>query len=162
MDWFVFYTKARWEKKVSDYLIRFGYEPFLPLVTEVHQWSDRKKKVVVPLFRSYIFVNSTEDKIPDILKIPGISWAIKVEGKPAVLSGQDKEKLDRVLQTGYTLEEHLGEEVTIGDKVEIIEGPLSGLNAEVLKSDKNSVLVRINSIDKNIRLFVPPELIKKN
>ncbi len=116
----------------------------------------------MPLFRSYIFVQSSEAKIPDILKVPGISWSIRVEGKPAILSQKDKEKLDRVLQTGYTVEEHVGEAVTIGDKVEIIEGPLTGLNAEVLKSDRSSVLVRIQSIDKNIRLLIPPELLKKN
>ena len=54
--WLVFYTKSRQEKKVRDILLRRGFEVFLPLQKVMRQWSDRKKKVEVPLFNAYIFV----------------------------------------------------------------------------------------------------------
>jgi transcriptional antiterminator RfaH len=59
-NWFVFYTKSRQEKKVNDLLLRHGFEPYLPLQKVLRQWSDRKKKVEVPLFNSYIFVRVEE------------------------------------------------------------------------------------------------------
>jgi transcriptional antiterminator RfaH len=54
--WFVFYTKSRQEKKVNELLLKKKFEPFLPMQQVMRQWSDRKKKVTVPLFNSYIFV----------------------------------------------------------------------------------------------------------
>ena len=57
--WFAVYVKSRCEKKVSQQLDDMGIESFLPLITRIKQWSDRKKKVEEPLFRSYIFVNIT-------------------------------------------------------------------------------------------------------
>lgn len=69
-QWFVFYTKSRQEKKVRDLLLKSGYEVFLPMHKVMRQWSDRKKKVEVPLFNSYIFVNDLEHNISNILKTP--------------------------------------------------------------------------------------------
>ena len=57
MNWYVVYTKPKWEKKVAERLNEIGVVTYCPLVTKTSQWSDRKKKISVPLFNSYIFVN---------------------------------------------------------------------------------------------------------
>ena len=57
MPWYVLYTKPRQEKKVTDSLNAIGVEAYCPLVTVIKQWSDRKKKVQIPLINSYVFVN---------------------------------------------------------------------------------------------------------
>ena len=51
--WFAIYVKSRNEKKVFKTLDDIGIESFLPLITRMKQWSDRRKKVEEPLFRSY-------------------------------------------------------------------------------------------------------------
>ncbi|MGH2644138.1 MAG: transcription termination/antitermination NusG family protein, partial [Chitinophagaceae bacterium] len=53
MPWYALYTKSRNEKKVAERLVQKDIEIFFPLQEEVHQWSDRRKKVKVPVFRSY-------------------------------------------------------------------------------------------------------------
>ena len=53
--WFAIYVKSRNEKKVSKTLNDIGIESFLPLITKIKQWSDRRKKVDEPLFNSYLF-----------------------------------------------------------------------------------------------------------
>ena len=58
--WFAIYVKSRCEKKVNEQLEDIGVESFLPLITRVKQWSDRKKKVEEPLFRSYLFVHISD------------------------------------------------------------------------------------------------------
>ena len=52
MNWYVVYTKPKWEKKVAERLDAIGIITYCPLITKVSQWSDRKKKVEVPLFNS--------------------------------------------------------------------------------------------------------------
>ena len=54
--WFAIQTKPRHEKKVALELESKGVTVFLPLLTTVHQWSDRRREVQVPLFTNYVFV----------------------------------------------------------------------------------------------------------
>src|SRR5690349_12724362 len=87
--WLVFYTKSRHEKKVKELLEKNGMEVFLPMQRQLRQWSDRKKKVEVLLFNSYIFVFETESKIPEILAVPGVAWNIRYNNKPAQLHAKE-------------------------------------------------------------------------
>jgi transcriptional antiterminator NusG len=57
--WYALHTRARHEKAVESRLRDQGMQTFVPTVTEVHRWSDRKKKVEVPLFSCYVFIRSS-------------------------------------------------------------------------------------------------------
>jgi hypothetical protein len=48
MRWYALHTRARHEKAIERRLRDQGMETFVPTTTEVHRWSDRKKKVEVP------------------------------------------------------------------------------------------------------------------
>ncbi|MDX1426779.1 MAG: transcription termination/antitermination NusG family protein [Salegentibacter mishustinae] len=50
MSWYVLYTKPRTEKRVAESLEQMGVEVYCPLITEIKQWKDRKKKLKTPLF----------------------------------------------------------------------------------------------------------------
>ncbi len=157
-NWFVFYTKSRQEKKVRDLLTRRGYEVFLPLQKVMRQWSDRKKKVEVPLFNSYIFVHDTVDRVPDILQTPGIAWNIRHNDRPAILHPKDMDIIQRFLSSGLFVESMPVEKFNQGDQVEIIDGLLKGFRGTVnrtsegdkfsvsLESIGHSLLVTLDSI----------------
>ena len=53
--WYVIKTMSRAEKKTAERLYSMGFTTYLPLQTTIKQWSDRKKWVHFPLFRSYVF-----------------------------------------------------------------------------------------------------------
>ena len=80
--WFAIYVKSRNEKKVFKQLEDMGIESFLPLITRVKQWSDRKKKVEEPLFRSYIFVKISLKDYYTVLNIPGVVKFVCFEKNP--------------------------------------------------------------------------------
>ena len=80
--WFAIYVKSRSEKKVFKLLEDIGIESFLPLITRVKQWSDRKKKVEEPLFRSYLFVNITLSDYYKVLNTAGVVKFITFEKQP--------------------------------------------------------------------------------
>ena len=54
--WFAVQTRARHEKVVAQRLSDKGVGTFLPLIKQVHRWSDRQKTVELPLFGCYVFV----------------------------------------------------------------------------------------------------------
>ena len=61
--WYALQTRVHRERVVEQRLQERGVPTFLPTVTEVRRWSDRKKKVEFPLFTSYLFVKLTPSKI---------------------------------------------------------------------------------------------------
>lgn len=160
--WLVFYTKSRWEKKVEKYLRQFGFEPYLPLHKVVRQWSDRKKKVETPLFNSYIFVYDYEHRIPDMLKVPGISWIIRHNGKPAVLRGSELEMIKRFISSGLFLETTSVADLEPGDRVKVIDGPLRGAIGHFSGPySQEKFYVVLATIDQALRVSIDKKLLEK-
>jgi transcription antitermination factor NusG len=159
--WFVFYTKSRQEKKVNDLLTRRGYEVFLPLQKVMRQWSDRKKKVEVPLFNSYIFVSVFAHQIQEVLQVPGIAWNIRHDGKPAVLHPKEHKIINRFLETGLLLET-MPIDLDKGDRVVVMDGPLKGIEGAVLRhASGNKFGVQLEALGQTILADLDPGLLKK-
>jgi len=162
-EWYVFYTKSRQEKKVQELLTRDGYEVFLPTQKVMRQWSDRKKKVEVPLFNSYIFVRDFDHKIAEILKTPGVAWNIRHNGKPAILRQEEFELIQRFISTGYFLEttgqiEHF----EVGQRAKIIDGPLMGLTGVLTGRDKSQRFnILLEGIQQVIQVQLPATLLAR-
>lgn len=132
--WLVFYTKSRHEERVREYLDRRGFEVFLPMQEVIRQWSDRKKKVTVPLFRSYIFVNEDESQVERILQTPGIAWNVRHNEKPAILQERERDLIQRFLSTGLYIETESIPEINNGELVRVIDGALKGVEGRVVQS----------------------------
>lgn len=141
--------------KVSGYLQRRGYEVFLPVQKILRQWSDRKKRVTTPLFRSYIFVHDTESRIQDILQVPGIAWNVRYNNKPAVLREREIETIKRFLATGLLVETSMDPKFQAGDDAEVVDGPLKGVRGKIIDSpdgDKFSVTLEVLGNSMIVRL----------
>ena len=98
MPWFAIYTKPKNEKKVVEGLEKIGVEVYCPMITQVKQWSDRKKKVEMPLINSYVFVNIDEHQREDVFKVSGIVRYLFWLGKPAVVRAIEIEALKKSLE----------------------------------------------------------------
>ena len=72
LRWYAIYTKSRNEKKVALNLQEKGIEVYLPLLKTLKQWSDRKKWVEEPLFRSYLFVRILDKNYLEVLQTDGV------------------------------------------------------------------------------------------
>jgi transcriptional antiterminator RfaH len=146
MKWFVLYTRSRWEKKVEKNLLELGVDTYCPTITEERQWSDRKKKVTSPLFKSYVFVKIDEARRDMVFEIPGVVKYLYWLGQPAVV----KEKEIELIKTW--LEDEMVEEINIthlspGDKVQIANGSFKGKEAIVSKVGKKRMKLVLKSLD---------------
>ncbi len=159
--WFVFYTKSRHEKKVAQFLTKRGFEVFLPMQKVLRQWSDRKKKVEVPLFNSYIFVKTQEHRVGDVLQVPGIAWAIRHNNKPAVLHPKEYDLILRFLETGLTIDSMPAGEMAEGDWVTVLDGPLKGAVGQVTSKNPTRFTVHLEAIGQVMRVDIDPRLLKR-
>jgi len=159
--WLAFYTKSRHEKKVRDLLNRRGFDVFLPMQKVLRQWSDRKKKVEVPLFNSYIFVNIPYHKTDEVLHVPGVAWAIRHNGKPAELHPAEYETIIRFINTGLLIETLPAEDIGIGEQVEVMDGPLKGLVGQVEGKGSGKFIVVLQALGRAMRVEVNPLVVRK-
>ena len=152
--WFIFYCNSRAEKKAHQILTEENYNVYLPLITEIHQWSDRKKKVQVPMFRGYIFVNCLLNQIHRIIQINHIVAPVKIGDEFAVLRLKDIELLRKIEEHGI---QATAEQIRIqkGDSVGIKSGPLKGYNGICIQElGQNYVFIAIEAIDHYIKIKV--------
>ena len=154
-NWYALYVKSRTEKKVASELSYQGIEHYLPLQKVLKQWSDRKKWVEEPLFRSYIFVNITAADYYNVLKVVGAVKYITFEGIAVAIPNQQIEAIR------YYLNEKDPEKIEDlhwekGQKVEVITGNLTGLVGDLVEvKGKHKVIVEIEAVGSAILLQIP-------
>lgn len=160
ISWYALYTRPRHEKKVYDLLIQKGIEAFLPTVERVRQWKDRKKKVEIPLFNSYVFIHiDLKDRFP-VLQTHGIVRLVSFGGKPAAIPAWQIEQLQRVIEHPETLQ--LENYIRQGDWVEVTSGPFNGIKG-ILKEirGKTRVVINIEGIYQSASFVIDKSLVKK-
>jgi transcription termination/antitermination protein NusG len=163
--WLVFYTKSRQEKKSALMLEKKHFQVFLPLHKVLRQWADRKKKVEVPLFNSYLFVYAETADIVKILQVPGLAWNVRHNGHPAMIKESEIDMIKRVIESGLTIVAtgtESFEEFHKGDKAIVIEGPLAGLTGTLEgEASEHRFVVLLESINQVLRVHLPKHLLRK-
>ena len=99
--WFVLYTKPRTEIKVSQRLSVLGIENYTPTRIEVRQWSDRKKKITVPLLPSMVLVSLHEKNVNKVFEVPGVVRYLFEKGKRAEVSNEEVLSMKYYLENTY-------------------------------------------------------------
>src|SRR5829696_7400471 len=97
VNWFALYTKPRWEKKVAKNLAEKGFTVYCPLNKVLRQWSDRKKIVLEPLFKGYVFVQLEEKNSLTVKTTAGVVNFVYWNGKPAIVRQDEIEIIQRFL-----------------------------------------------------------------
>lgn len=145
MNWYVVYTKPKWEKKVAEQLKKIGIECYCPLITQVRQWSDRKKKIEVPLFNSYVFVQLAEVDRNLVFQSAGAVRYLFWLGKPAIVRDEEINIIKKGLDGSDTCEVSLVP-FQVGDKIELDSGPFSTQTAIVQEVNNTHYILVLESL----------------
>jgi transcription antitermination factor NusG len=145
LNWFAVYTKPRWEKKIAKVLIEKGVKVYCPLNRVVRQWSDRKKTIMEPLFKGYVFLQINEEEKNSILRTPGVLNFVYWNGKPAVIRNEEIETIQRFLSEFSDIEVE-NVQLTVNKPVIIKKGILVNYQGIVLEVLGNKAKVLIESM----------------
>ena len=158
--WYAIYVRSRNEKKVNELLEKDDIDTYLPLLKTLKQWSDRKKWVEEPLFRSYLFVHISRPEYMRVLQTDGVVRFITFEGKPVPVPPRQILAIKQFLNKEEDPELVSGK-FEVGDRVEIIRGSLKGLTGNLIDMrGKQKVKIEIESIGKSIFLTIPKSYLK--
>ena len=149
--WYACRTRARAEKQVDRLLVRSGFETYLPLVEQVRQWADRKKRVAFPLFPGYTFARF---KLTDTLAVVQTAGLVSVlsgsgKGYPTPVRDEELEAVKILVEgiqaTGVDVETNDGLEE--GIPVLVANGPFRGMQGILIEvNGRTRVSVRFSGI----------------
>lgn len=153
--WYALYVRSRTEKKVAKELEAEGIEFYLPLERVLRRWSDRKKWVEEPLFRSYIFVKADHTDYYKALYVPNAVKYVSFEGEAVEVPPQQIEAIKYYLNEKDPVS---GDEAELkeGQRVEIIAGKMTGLQGVLVQvKNKKRVRVEIEVVNSSVFLYIP-------
>ena len=160
-NWYAVYTKPRNEKKAYELLVESGVDAYLPLVKTLKQWSDRRKWVEEPLFKSYLFVNIDKKEYYKVLNTDGVVRFITFEGKAVPIPPNQIEAIKQFISDGEELPDNI-QEFEVGDEVEVIRGAMTGLHGRLISvKKKQKVKIEIEAVAQAIYLSIPKSFLKK-
>lgn len=156
--WHALYTKPRWEKKVKDRLEAKGVECYCPVQKTVRQWSDRRKVILEPLFKSYVFVRMHKAESEKVKHTDGVLRFVYYNGQPAIIRDEEIEMIQNLLATkDVVLSSVSAEGFRPNDEVVITFGIFNKQRGVVVKGNKRKVVVKLESMGQYLRIEFPTQ-----
>lgn len=158
--WYALYTKPRWEKKIDAALIRKGIESWCPLQKVERQWSDRKKVIEDPLFKSYVFVHIDDTERSKVLMTDGVLNFVYYLGKPAVIKHEEVDLIKKYLaekdaSISILSQEGYKEEM----RIKVNHGVFMGNEGTVIRGGRKKVYVKLESLGQVMVVEFPAEFL---
>jgi transcription antitermination factor NusG len=154
-SWYALHTRARHEKMVAQRLGDWGVTTFLPMVTEVRRWSDRKKTVQLPLFGCYMFArfNPTRSDRLRVLQIDGVLSLVGSRGEGSPIPDEQVNAVRALVESELPWSSHPF--LKIGQRVRIRSGALDGLEGILVsRNGDNTLIISIDAIQRSLAVRV--------
>ena len=147
-NWYAIYTRHHHENTVAESLSNNGMEVFLPQYGATHQWKDRTKHLLMPLFPCYLFLHGALERRGKVLSTPGVHFIVGVAGQPAAIPESEIEAIRKAVTSNLRVEPCPF--LQCGDRVRVQAGPMTGIEG---------ILVRKKA---SFRLILSTELLQKS
>ena len=158
--WFALYVRSRFEKRVDEQLSRAGVESFLPLVEETHVWSDRRKRVLAPLFPGYVFVRTDLKDRVAILQTDGVVRFVSIGNQVSRVPDNQIEWVKILI--GQPDKIHRAEYVSVGERVRVIAGVFRGMEGTISQvKGSTRVVISLDTIAQAVSIDVGPDFLER-
>ena len=154
--WYAAHTRANHEKRVAEQLGQRAVEHFLPLYQSVRKWTDRRKRLEVPLFPGYVFVRLPLQERMRVLEIPSVARLVGFDNRPAPLPDHEMEAMRNGLTGQLRAVPH--PYLKVGRRVRIIRGPLESREGILLRNKGDfRVVLSIDLIMRSVAVEIAAE-----
>jgi len=158
-DWIAVYTKPRHEKVVDSELKEKLIEAYLPVIRKKHNWSDRKKWIETPIFKSYIFAHIEQKNYIEVLQTRGVHHIVKFQNKIAVIPNYQIENLKKMIDGGF--DPFPSDYFIVGDEVEVVGGPLKGITGIIYRyNSQDKLIIKIDAIQHAVAVQIESKYLK--
>jgi transcription antitermination factor NusG len=154
-EWYALHTRPRHEKLVVQRLLERGVETFLPIVTETHRWSDRKKSVQLPLFSCYVFAKFIPNRTErlQVLRVYGVLGLVGSHGEGASIPDEQIESVRMLV--GGTVPWSSHPFLKIGQRVRIRSGALNGMEGILVsRNGGDTLVISVDALQRSLAVRV--------
>lgn len=143
--WAAVLVQMNTEKSVAERLNKIGVTNYVATQTQIHKWSDRRKKIDKVVIPMVVFVHIDKKTERFLRTLSFIYKFISYPGakEAAVIPDSQINDLKFMLNNSENDVEIAPSALTPGDKVEIVRGPLKGLSGELFQADVEKPMVAI-------------------
>jgi transcription antitermination factor NusG len=160
LKWYAVYTKSRFEKKLCYALQNSGFTVYLPMIKEKRIWSDRIKKVTVPLLPSYLFVKLPENSYHLLYCYTGFVRFVSFDGKCSEINEKEIRLLKNIERYGLHVESRKNGYCS-GDLVKVVKGPLMGCEGKIDRTKGSRVTFRLDSIHQCVSVELCSDFVER-
>ncbi|MBU2053965.1 MAG: UpxY family transcription antiterminator [Proteobacteria bacterium] len=157
MPWYAVYTKSRHEDMAHLGLTQKAFNAFLPKMEVWSKRKDRRKRITIPMFPGYLFVElhsvDNQTKV-DVLKTFGV---VRILGKPRsadpIPVPDDKiDAIQRIIRSKVEVQQF--QYPKVGEPARIIDGPFKGVEGLVLRTDyeKELFVIAIELLQRSVAI----------
>lgn len=166
MCWYAVYTRSRFEDRVYTGLVRRSVKAFLPKTEVWSRRKDRRKKIFIPLFSGYLFVEFpeyTHEKKLDVLTTPGVVKMLDQpnSSEPMPVPEFEIDAVRRLIASGKEIAPcaYPG----VGERARITDGLLKDIEGLVVRADyqKNRFVVSIEMLQRSVSVTMDGFRIEK-
>ena len=154
-NWYAIHTRPRNEKWITGQLQEKRIFTFLPLLQQIHRWSDRRTKVEVPMFSCYAFVRiaqTTEERLK-VLRTPGVLGFVGNERQGTPVPDEQVEHLRTAIKEKIPCAVHPF--ISIGQRVRIRGGSLNGMEGILVgQGGDQSVVLSVELLRRSVSIRV--------
>ncbi len=159
--WYAVYTRPNREKKIIEELQEDKIECYLPVTRTLKQWSDRKKWIEEPLFRSYIFVRVSYLEFFNVLNAQGVVCYVNFGGKPQTIPDHQIDGIKTFVKQEEQEIVLTRERIAKGSQAIVQYGPLKGVQGEVVQiCGQSRIVIRIGTLGYSLHTNISVDEIK--
>jgi transcription antitermination factor NusG len=155
LHWYALHTRARHEKAIERRLREQGMETFVPTTMEVHRWSDRKKKVEVPLFSCYVFIRCalTSDDRTLVHRVESVHGFVGSRGSSLPIPDEQIESIQKVLTQTAPWRSYPF--LKAGQRVRVRGGAMDGVEGVFLaENGDHSLIISVDAIQRSMAVRI--------
>lgn len=155
--WWVAHTKARAEKKFAAEMLRRGVSYFLPMVERTAVWGGRKRKVLTPIFSSYVFFSGGETIRYEALLTDKLCQVIPVTDVRQLVTELDA--IHRAIDSKHDFLFY--PHAVIGKTCRITRGPLRGIIGTVIQNDDvTRIVLQVSMLGQGAALEIAADMLE--
>lgn len=151
------HTKARSEKALAWDLLTYGINYFLPMAEKFAVWGNRRRKVLSPIFPSYLFFCGDLDQRHQVLATNRVCQVIPVHAYQQLV--EELEAIRIALNSRIKMD--LYPFAAVGQRCRVARGSMRGVEGIVIaKNDVARIVLQVSMLGQGVCLEISADMLE--
>lgn len=144
-NWYIVYTKAKCEKKVSSILTKKRIKNFCPIYCRQLNQHGSMQPVYEPLFCCYVFVYIEEKQIDLVKQITNVINLVYWKGQPAIVRNEEIKEIREFIAAHQNIKLE-SSKINLNTTASVVDRPAYAIDGNVVTVKNRFIKVNLPSL----------------